>query len=678
MNCELKKINGTMCICIDGNAYAPLAFKTFRPTKTNITDFYHAGIRLFNILTTGIASSIGIPYSPYGESWIDDETYDFSVIDRQIDLFMEHAPEAYFSLMIQLDTREWWLKKYAGYPDSFLRMAQMEAEPYWREMAAKYMQAVISHVEEKYKDKFYGYFLLGGTTTEWFSENSYEAPTSLVETGYRKWCGSDHVCVPPREVRETEESIVFLDCEKDENLINYRKFQNWQRSDTILYFAAKAQEILQHKRLLGIYFGYIFELDGSRLWNTGHLDYERVFLSDDIDMISSPMSYASRAQNCGSHQMITSGTLTANNKLYFLEHDHTTSIISDYIEGHYFVHPNKAKTVEEDVNLLRRDYMLAAANGCAMWWFDMFEGWFYHEQFMEEITNMISISEKLLAVGYRSVSEIAVIVDPESMYYVNKNSGLNSILFNDQRQELAYIGAPYEIISSCDVDKIDLNQYKLFIFLDQLKKNEKVDAFIRKLKDNGKTLLFVYAYNIIDQKYDISCMSRDLGINLKENPLPEDTFMLTDTSLLKESEMDHRVGAKTCAERSCFAIDDDVTVLGYYKNSGEPAFGYKRERACITAFAGLGSLTAPALREIMTLSGVYKYTTSSDAVIYVNNVMLGVYHRNQTDIEIHLPQDEVYVDLYNGNREYTSHNGLLRLSYDNCRAKFLVKKNMVV
>lgn len=302
----------------------------------------------------------------------------------------------------------------------------------------------------------------------------------------------------------------------------------------------------------------------------------------------------------------------------------------------------------------------------------MFEGWFYHERFMKEIANMISISRKLFAAGCHSISEIAVLVDPESMYYVNKNSSLNSILLNNQRAELAYIGAPYDIFSSCDADKIDLKQYKLVIFLDQLKKNKKIDKFVSELKTAGKTLLFVYAYNIIDRDYNVSRMSRELGIRLKENPLPEDTIMLTNAV-----QEENHIGAKACAERSSFAIDDNITVLGRYKNSGEAAFGYKKEDSHITAFAGLGSLTASALRKIMTLAGVYQYTTSSDAIVYVNDRMLGIYHRKTVDTVINLPQDEIYVDIYNGDKEYSSYNGRLNIPYDNCRAKFLVKKDII-
>ena len=98
-----------------------------------------------NILTSGVTSAVGVPYSLFGESWVGLETYDFSPIDRQIELFMKHAPSAYFSLMIQLDTRDWWLEQQPGYPNSFHKMSRMETDPKWREAASKYMQAVIKH-----------------------------------------------------------------------------------------------------------------------------------------------------------------------------------------------------------------------------------------------------------------------------------------------------------------------------------------------------------------------------------------------------------------------------------------------------------------------------------------------------------------------------------------------------
>ena len=463
MKSRIVRKNGVLMIEIDGKTYPPLAFKSFRPDQNNISDFYAAGIRLFNILTSGITSAVGVPYSLFGESWVGLETYDFSPIDRQIELFMKHAPSAYFSLMIQLDTRDWWLEQQPGYPNSFHKMSQMETDPKWREAASKYMQAVINHVEEEYPDRFFAYFLLCGTTTEWFSDYSHEEPSLRLEDDYRRFCENPAVCIPTEDERETDASRVFLDNSMDSNLIRYRKFESVQRSDTVLYFAEKAQEILCHNKLLGLYYGYLLELKDTRLWETGALDYERVFLSKDIDLFASPVSYEYRDLDVGSHQMLMRSTLDHHNKIFFIEHDHTTSITPDIIEGCHFVHPGKVKHLSDDIDLMRRNFMLALSNHTGIWWFDMFGGWFSNPLLMGEISTMITAANTCYHRKRDHIAEIAIFGDPESMYQVNKNSGLNNLIFDRQRNEWSYLGAPYDLYSACDYENIDVSKYKLFI-----------------------------------------------------------------------------------------------------------------------------------------------------------------------------------------------------------------------
>ena len=92
MQVQLKRYNGVLKIEIDGQILEPLSFKSFRPTAKNISDFAAAGVKLFSILTSGLTSMLQVPYSLYGESWVGPHRFDFSVIDRQIELFRENAP----------------------------------------------------------------------------------------------------------------------------------------------------------------------------------------------------------------------------------------------------------------------------------------------------------------------------------------------------------------------------------------------------------------------------------------------------------------------------------------------------------------------------------------------------------------------------------------------------------
>ena len=90
MDCTAKVVrdNGILKISINGKLYNPLSFKSFRPNPKNVSEFYAAGVRLFSVLSSGITSALGVPYSLYGESWVGDEKYDFSAIDRQMDMFV--------------------------------------------------------------------------------------------------------------------------------------------------------------------------------------------------------------------------------------------------------------------------------------------------------------------------------------------------------------------------------------------------------------------------------------------------------------------------------------------------------------------------------------------------------------------------------------------------------------
>ena len=363
MQVSLKRVGGAVKIDIDGTAYEPLSFKSFRPTARNISDFYKAGVRLFSILSSGLNSILGVPYSLYGESWIGYDSYDFTPIDRQIELFLQNAPQGYFALMLQLDTRDWYIKK-ENCPNSFTNLSQIAGDSKWRAQAANYLKAVLNHVEEKYGDRFYGYFLLGGTTTEWFSNRDYFAPHPMKERDYRRFTGCPEAVLPQQAEICRPKETVFYAPDADRNVIDAVRYHCQIIADAILYFASEAQQVLKHRKLVGVYYGYLFELAGARLWNDGSLDYMRVFNSPDIDMISSPSSYAFRKHIDPSAFMVTYDSLNRRDKLYYLEFDHITHLAPQYIEGHGIPgYDSKLKNEQETIDIMRRDFCLTLAKG---------------------------------------------------------------------------------------------------------------------------------------------------------------------------------------------------------------------------------------------------------------------------------------------------------------------------
>jgi len=654
---KLTRSNGVLKIDIDGKLYDPLSFKSFRPTARNISDFAKAGVKLFSILSSGMISLLKVPYSLFGESWIGDREYDFAPIDKQIELFRENAPDCYFALMLQLDTRPWYCEKY-GVPYTFTNLSQTISDEKWRNDACDYMTAVINHVEEKYGDIIYGYFLMCGFTTEWFSQFDEQASSDIKLKAYRKYLNDENAVIPDREKISAPADVAFIEGESKQENIQYQKFHAELIADSILWFAGKAQEILKHKKLLGVYYGYLFELNGPRLWDAGSLSYERVFTSPDIDMISSPSSYAYRDEESTSAFMVTYNTLDMHDKLYYLEFDHITHVAPAKV-GDVLIPGgnNKLKDHIQTMNVMQRDYMLCTANGAALWWFDMFEGWFYSEEMMGAIKNMIELTASLNDKKLESVAEILVIANGEGLYGVNKNSEINTTMLGLQRGGLNRMGAPYDMYSACDVDKIDIDRYKLIIFLDAFAMDDKMHAFVESVKANNKTLLWIYAPDYVEG--GLHAMQLITDINVIKLIGEEDSVQTAQGTLKYDMLPTPRF----------FVEDNDTMPLGIYPNTEKVAIAMKRFSNYTTIYSAVGNLSGAVLRDIAKTAGVRIYSRDDNASVYVNNQLKCVYALDATELFV---DDGEYKELFSGDC-YLAQSGKISIPKTKYASKMFIK-----
>ena len=653
MKVEKISYNGSPCIKINDEIFPPLSFKSFRPTPKNISDFYKAGLKLYCILTSGMLNRLGSPYSLFGESWVGDREYNFDVIDKQIEMFRENAPGCYYAIMIQVDTRDWWLEKHPQYKSTFTHLTQTCGDTEWRSLAAEYVQAVIRHVEEKYSEEIFGYFLLGGTTTEWFSEYDFEEATPLKTALFREYMKDEKVEIPGKDILDDDGSKKFVE---NETVINYRKFSNELITDTILYFAEAAQGVICHKKLLGVYYGYLFELFGRRIWDVGGLDYERIFESPLLDMISSPSSYMCRSYDSTSGLMLTESSLLNKDKFYFLEFDHITHLAPQYVEGNPIPgYDSKFENENQTVDVLRRDFMLCKSKGLALWWFDMFEGWFYSDSMMKQIGDFIKLSEYLKEIKMESVCEIAYIAGGKDLAYVNKNTHFNSIDIINVHLNLYKAGAPFDSYTQGDIEKIPVDKYKFFIFADSINMTESQLEYINKnFRKDGNVLLFVDAAGYISENMD-----KVIGIKTEES---SDTFNKTYSEY-----GDYKMGV--CPSPMFVVKDDKAQVMGTFEN-GEVALAVKDMGDYKNAYSSMGNVSPGALRKLAELAGVHIYNKDGMPV-YINNRLVGVYNHEPT--EVFVKEDGLYKDLFDG-KEYIAKDGKIKFDVGEYRAKLLIKE----
>ena len=673
MKVKLTRDNGVLKVDIDGKLYNPLSFKSFRPNPKNVSEFYKAGVRLFSVLTSGITSALGVPYSLYGESWVGDGKYDFSAIDKQMDMFIENAPDAYFAPMIQLDTRDWYLKEHPEVPNSFTHLSQIACDETWKRAAAEYLKAAICHIEEKYGDRVYGYFMLCGTTTDWFSDHDNEAPHPIKNEGYKRWRNDPNANLPERELLD-KTGEVFLGKDEDEIYLA-RRFHNELISNLVLYFAEEAQSVIKKNKLLGVYYGYLFELGGKRLYNAGSLGYEKVFLSPLIDMISSPSAYGYRGISDPSAFLLTQKTLAAHNKLYFIEFDHITHVAPERItEGLDGSSDNckmvtipgshaKCKNETESLNLMFRDFTLCMSKGAALWWFDMLDGWFRSEGMMNAVSKMLSIAENLSDKPAKSVAQIAVFAEGESMYRARKSANLATVCLSDIRRTLAECGAPYDLYSISDLALDEADNYKMYIFVNQYDIKPETKALIEeKCKVKGKTVLWLYAPNFAtDGNLNIENISDITGITVASGQISHGKMLYNGKGY------DYPLAAPYFS-----VCDENTTPLAFFEDSTE-AVAEKTVDGFKSVYCAACNLPSELLRDILIGSNIFVYSKNSSVYTYVNSNSIGVYNATGSDTEISLSEDGVYHDLI-CDEDFRCDNGTLKLKNRSINAFLLIKR----
>ncbi|MBQ3176719.1 MAG: hypothetical protein IJB52_02785, partial [Clostridia bacterium] len=558
--------------------------------------------------------------------------------------------------------------------NSFRNLSQIAGDPRFIRDTADYLRAVVTHCEEKYGDRIWGYFMLGGTTTEWFSDFDYEAPHPLKEAAYRKYLREETAVLPDAELLNRTGGV-FLEREEREVAV-FRKFHARLISDLILSCASSVQSVISHRKLLGLYFGYLFELGTPRLHNAGHLDYERIFASPDIDMISSPSAYGYRKLLDPSAFMLPQKALDSRNKLYFLEFDHRTHTTPKVInEPIYSESGNQlynalnfpgsdsaCKTELESINLLYRDFVFCEANGAALWWFDMLDGWFRSEGMMGAIRHMLEIDRNLLEKERRSIAQVAVIAEGESMYRVRKSAPIASACLSGFRRTVAEMGAPYDLYTISDLENPALEKYSFYIFLNQYDLTDTSRTRIEQIcKAKGKTVLWLYAPDYAaNGENSLARIAGITGITVSETPANPGKLLWNDHPTF-EAAAPH------------FVISDpDANVKARFED-GSAAVAEKDLDGCRSIYAALYQLPSDLLRTLLRESGVFLYSAHPKVYTYANHAFLGVYNATEQEAVVFVQTDGEYYDWISGD-SFMAENGKLILPQRDIRAYLLMRK----
>ncbi|MCS7239196.1 MAG: hypothetical protein NZ899_13145 [Thermoguttaceae bacterium] len=487
-----------------------------------LRQFAKLGVRVVQISPLNTLSSLGEPYSPFPPSWIGPGQYDFSPVDKYFESVLVAHPQAQIICGIDLNTPVWWPRLLGAMNrvDSFCELGRIAAHERWRKETSDYLRAFLRHTESRWGQVICAYTLFGGMTLEWQDQSlGQESPSK--RAAWRRWAQAqgmpDPVDIPPMSLRERASRGFFRDPVDDILAIRYWRFSNWLIGDTILFFARSAQEVVKHRVPVGTFYGYLWEhAIPGRIPYEGHLDFERVWASGDLDFFMAPASYHDREVGGGGGYMLCVDSLRLAGKGYVHELDHRTpsarsvTVLGRPIPGHESGFADDRAAIAG----LRREFAAALIRGHSLWWCNLFGHWYDSPVLLEAIGQMRQLWDEFAPVPAEPVAQVAVFADPESMYYVDGSSPLMAEFLFRQRAGLNRMGTPYEMYSLSDLARVDLSRFRLILFPNLFVVDEvRVRQLRQKVLRDGRTVVWVYAPGIIrDGRFEEANVEKLTGV----------------------------------------------------------------------------------------------------------------------------------------------------------------------
>lgn len=465
---SVKNYGGVPTLFINNEPYPAIAYITYLTERNCYEDFAKSQYRLFSITSYFGRQTINevTDITPFANGIFDNpEKADFSVFDSEVQRILKVCPDAYIFPRLNVNLPVWWEKEN---PDECndegfggKRPRACFSSQKWREDIKQCLEQLICHIENStYRDNIIGYQLGGGNTEEWFS---FDQKGSIG--------------------KRAREKFAQYPLER-QNELEFRRFLNNAVAETICELASFVKKLTKNQLIVGSFYGYTLE---TPFWQSGHHSLKTVLECGDIDFLCSPASYtkgrsAGRDFSC----MSVLDSIKLHGKLYFTECDirtHETKPLGEcregacregtYCDGLWKGCENKFISQ----NILKACFARQLTHGNALWWFDMWGGWYKDKEIMRDMQKYCEIMNAALYDRNRqSIAEAAIVTDEDSFLHVD---GYNELIINMvDRDAYGQCGVPYDIYDVYDFETV-LNRYKVFIFIAPYK-TEALDAAIER------------------------------------------------------------------------------------------------------------------------------------------------------------------------------------------------------
>ena len=477
---EIKDCGGVPTLYINGEPHAAVAYMTYLEKFNEYDDFAAAGYKFFSVpvLFSGRWISITDGLTPFKKGIFDDKGKpDFSLFDEAVEKILEACPDAYIIPRVNISMPVWWEEENPdelNYKDGVPCRESFYSQK-WRDDASQFLREFTQYTNScRYAPHIVGYQIAGGNTEEWFHFDMNGGYGECAKPAFRAFLEKYY---PETEYKGLPD-LSLLNKKgnyfNNEYLSRYIEFANFSIAEAISHFAQIVKEETGDNVVVGTFYGYTLEVTNPLQGNHA-LNY--ILKDPNIDFICSPNSYiGTRSPDLDWTEMYPADSIRLHGKMCFQECDirtHLTQVLSEkdpstdpygLLEAPVW-HPRSSEY--QAVNEIRKSFARQLIKGNALWWFDMWGGWYADEDIMNEMATFKNIYEQSITDTDRSSkAEIAVFVDESAYKYLTDCSFRN--IFHSQRSELGLMGAPYDIYDVYDFEEV-YGKYKAVILLSNAK-----------------------------------------------------------------------------------------------------------------------------------------------------------------------------------------------------------------
>ncbi len=471
---------GVPKLYINERPVTAMAYTTYFPERSRHEDFIKAGYRIFfvNISFTARPFNSITGFSSFRVGVFDNPREEnYSEFEKAVEDILSVCPDAIIFPRIYVSMPKWWTDANPTEVTATVNGGYRESlySEKFRKDGAEMLSKLIQHIKNSsYAHAVAGWQLCGGQTQEWFHHGLNDGLGAAAQKPYGKWVEKtfgEKVAVLP----EAEE-FIYKDRARNlnENAKRYALFSSIGIARTLEFFAETVKKETGHSQVVGAFYGYSFESNDTVMFGSHAL---RTLLdSPNLDFFSAPNAYLNnRALGIDWADMLPVDSVKHHGKLCFIECDIRTNLTKaiqearpgEYPDDIYRTADGKSvwsgpPTVELSVEAIRKSFAHQLTKASAIWWFDMWGGWYDDPAMMDELKNMREIYE-MYAGGKEALTPEVVFFADEQAYsrMFSKSPQLRNM--HHTRVAMGNTGVPYDSCMVEDAEKV-LHKYKAAVF----------------------------------------------------------------------------------------------------------------------------------------------------------------------------------------------------------------------